>query len=277
MEQLETHIAVNKNRIKEYNDRVYLKNNSNFQIELFNGKSDTFGVLIELNGSPISNKKLVIQPGERVFLDRYIDDQRKFLFKTYDVDGNSNEVKRAIRKNGTVKVKFYKEISLNQQWNGTIAGRRFAGVTNQSWYINTNTPSHQSSTADYLTYNINDSYNISTTANTVLNTVYSTTTNNTSDAMLYNSGQITRRVNLSKNENKGVKTGRIGKGTSSGQQLHDVDMEFDSFHTYESILQILPEENRSTYISSEIRNYCNDCGRKLKGSWKFCATCGNKL
>jgi len=118
MSKLEAHIALNKGRLKEYHgNTVYLKDESNFQVELFNGEQDTFGVILELNGSPISTSKLVLKPGERVFLDRYIDDQVKFLFETYEVDGDDEQVQEAIKNNGNVFVKFYKEkqVTINQQ------------------------------------------------------------------------------------------------------------------------------------------------------------------
>jgi len=49
MGHLEMHVAVNKSRVREYNNTVYLKDNSNFQIELFNGEDNVYAAEIQLN------------------------------------------------------------------------------------------------------------------------------------------------------------------------------------------------------------------------------------
>lgn len=106
-------IAVNKSRLKLYTNAgdmpvYYLQKGTEFQIELFNPTSDVLLAKIELNGKPISQGGLVINPGERVFLDRYLDIAKKFMFDTYSVS-NTEEVKAAIKANGDIKVQFFKE------------------------------------------------------------------------------------------------------------------------------------------------------------------------
>ena len=101
-------IAVNKSRLKVYNNTgdmptYYLQKGQEFQIELFNPTTDVILAKIILNGNPISQGGLVLNPGQRVFLDRYLDVAKKFLFDTYEVS-NSEEVKKAIEKNGDFKV-----------------------------------------------------------------------------------------------------------------------------------------------------------------------------
>ena len=107
-------IAVNKSRIKLYSKGVemptyYLQKGQEFQIELFNPTSDVVLAKVNLNGKPISQGGLVLNPGQRVFLERYLDVAKKFLFDTYEVS-NTEEVKKAIEDNGDFKVEFFKEI-----------------------------------------------------------------------------------------------------------------------------------------------------------------------
>ena len=106
-------IAVNKSRIKLYTKAgqmptYYLQSGQEFQIELFNPTSDVILAKIHLNGKAISQTGLVLNPGQRVFLDRYLDVAKKFLFDTYEVS-NTEEVKKAIEDNGDLKVEFYRE------------------------------------------------------------------------------------------------------------------------------------------------------------------------
>ena len=106
-------IAVNKSRIKLYTKNVdmptyYLEKGQEFQIELFNPTTDVVLAKIILNGTALSQGGLVLNPGQRVFLDRYFDVAKKFLFDTYEVS-KSSEVMEAIKNNGDVKIEFYKE------------------------------------------------------------------------------------------------------------------------------------------------------------------------
>ena len=96
-------IAVNKSRLKVYNNAgelptYYLQKGQEFQIELFNPTSDVVLAKIILNGNAISQGGLVLNPGQRVYLDRYLDVAKKFLFDTYEV-GKSAEVMAAIKNN----------------------------------------------------------------------------------------------------------------------------------------------------------------------------------
>ena len=70
-----------------------------FQIELFNPTSFILLAKIKLNGNAISGGGLVIRPGERIFLERFLEENKKFLFDTYKVD-NIAAVKKAIKENG---------------------------------------------------------------------------------------------------------------------------------------------------------------------------------
>lgn len=105
-------VAINKSVLKKYNvdelDVVYLKDSTEFQIELYNPTNGTILAKIEINGKEISGGGIVIKPAQRIFLERYLDDNKNFKFSTYDV-GDSEEVKELIKNNGLIKVNFYHE------------------------------------------------------------------------------------------------------------------------------------------------------------------------
>ena len=105
------HIALNRNRLRSYEKSVYLKDGSNFEIELFNGETVNVLAKIWLNGNLISNSGLILKPGQRFFLDRFIDTNNKFLFETYKVDA-SIETASAIANNGLIRVEFFREQQL---------------------------------------------------------------------------------------------------------------------------------------------------------------------
>jgi hypothetical protein len=54
---------------------------------------------------------LVLNPGQRYYLDCFIDDNKKFIFNTYDVD-DSNETANATEKKWTTRSIFSKSLLL---------------------------------------------------------------------------------------------------------------------------------------------------------------------
>jgi Zn finger protein HypA/HybF involved in hydrogenase expression len=240
------HIAINRNRVKEYSGQtVYLKDGSNFEIELYNSKQVSVLAKIYLNGKLISNKGIVLRPGERVFLERYIEQNKKFLFSTYEVDDTS-ENKKSIQKNGEVKVEFYDEQSISTHSSGS------------AFWINPNyiTPMYFSNTGGLG--------NIGTTTATYNTTTF---TSSTSDMLFEN--------NVSKA--KSIETGRVETGGVSNQSMSEVNGNYNTFASSWSTIKILPESTKPVEVS-QIRNYCSSCGTRVKkSSWKFCPTCGSKF
>lgn len=108
MKNCTANVCINKGRVKTYGDKVYLSDGQEYSIELFNGTRTKKMAKIYLDGKLISTSGLVLKPGQRVFLERFIDDSRKFKFSTYTID-SSKEAKEAIENNGDLKVEFYDE------------------------------------------------------------------------------------------------------------------------------------------------------------------------
>lgn len=71
-------ITKGKQRLKQHIDTVYMNNGDEFEIELFNPTQQKVLAKIELNGKSIGSG-IIVRPGERVFLERYLDEARKFF------------------------------------------------------------------------------------------------------------------------------------------------------------------------------------------------------
>lgn len=105
-------IAVKKNVLKLYSvnnqDVNYLPKDAEFEIELYNPLTGTILAKISFNNKEISGGGIILRPGERVFLERYLNEDRKFKFDVYPVE-DTEESRLAISNNGLVSVSFYKE------------------------------------------------------------------------------------------------------------------------------------------------------------------------
>jgi len=240
------HITKNRNRSKIYENSVYLKDGENFEIELFNPTTSRVLAKITINGNSISNSGIVLKPGERVYLERFIDSNNKFVFETYQVEG-SNEALNAIRNNGGVEVSFYTEIT-------TSTYSSFPGSLTLT----------SSSNTGYIPGTLYDTYN-APFGGTTVNHLF-TTTSFTNDSL-----------GLNASVSKSVETGRIEKGDSSNQLFETVNGNFSNFPTSSVSIKLLPESQKPVEVSS-IRNYCTNCGTRMKKqSWKFCPSCGSKI
>lgn len=268
-------IAVNKSRVKLYKKdgeipTYYLQKGQEFQIELFNPTTDTILAKITLNNKIISQGGLVLRPGQRVFLERFLDVEKKFLFDTYEVS-NTEEVKKAIKYNGDFKVEFFREDKTMYLLgsSSTVIGGSFGPW----WGTTSNGTLVTSSTA--------------TSTNGAPYTLTSTLANNTS---FYNSSAISNDTLSVKNQNleksyktrslrsaKSIETGIVEQGSKSDQKFNTINKKFEhyAFHSIEA--KLLPISQK--LVSSEelhVKKYCTNCGAKLGKTDKFCSQCGNK-
>ena len=267
-------IAINKGLLRTYNKKsdtptYYLKKGQEFQIELFNATQDYILAKITLNNKLISQGGLVLRPGERVFLDRFLDVEKKFLFDTYEVSGG-NEVQQAIRNNGDVKVEFYKEKEKPFYVTNTNTGR---------WYGNDIIYGDGTYTTSSFTSN---SIGATTTNDLSFSTTSTTSGEVTLDWMdntlLRSSSPKPEKSRVRKSlKSKSIETGRVEKGSKSNQKFKTVDKEFDYFPFHTVSYKLLPQSQQNIE-TKELRNiHCTSCGVKGKSTHKFCSGCGQKL
>ena len=267
-------IAIKRNRQKTYNKQgktqVYLKDGQEFQIELFNPTQTRYLVKFKINGNYQSNRGLILNPGQRYFLDRFIDEDRKLEFSTYEVE-NSKSAKKAIEKNGLLEVEFYAENFLHGNLISYPRVYTTPSWSQPTWTINPNT--FWSGTSNAIFNNVGGSStltlgkptdNITFTNGTVnCGTTYTSTSNYSSN---YSSV-----VN-----DASIETGRVEKGEKSDQKFEDGYGTFSSWVSHLTTVQIIPLSQKPVE-SQEIRSYCTGCGSRIKKqTWKFCPNCGTE-
>lgn len=300
-------LAINKSRIKKYGKKksipsYYLEKGQEFQIELYNPTQEKVLTTIKLNNNPISGG-LILRPGERVFLDRFLDTNKKFLFDTYEVD-NTKSARKAIEPNGDVEIAFFKEIipinnvgGVTLDWMVDDLGTGSNNFIDLSTGNITNTTLYSDSNLDNNS-NLDNDITFSTTGTAGVGNSSPTSNLSVSDNVI---GESLRSVKGSKSSgfltsgkvaNIGlnfmskplkskksstpttIETGRVEKGSESDQTLCEGngDFEMTSFHVVR--YKLIPKSQKKLSTKDYYTKYCGNCGAKCKT--KFCPYCGAK-
>jgi hypothetical protein len=248
-------ITKSKQRLKQHTDTVYLNNGDEFEIELYNPTQNKVLAKIEMNGNSIGNG-IILRPGERIFLERYLDEAKKFLFNTYVVNGNNEEVKKAIANNGDVVIKFYDEVRTStynvNSGTVTINNPNFgwgSTTTGSPWYGN----------STFTTSGTNMIYNSTLTSDTI------------------NTNSFFNNDNKIKKSSRQVETGRVEKGSNSDQSFTYDSSSFNSYPSTTNWWKIKPKSTQ-VITKEDLVTYCTECGSKRKkDTHKFCPQCGTKF
>lgn len=265
-------IAIQKNRQKVYGSngksQVYLKDGQEFQIELFNPTQTRYLVKFKINGNYQSDRGLILNPGQRYFLDRFIDEDKKLEFSTYEVE-NSKAAKKAIEKNGLLEVEFYSETFLHGNIIGYPKIYTTPNLSQPIWATNPHT--FWGGASNGVFNNVGGSSTL-TLAGSTSNSITYTSGTTTIGTSLPSTSNYSSAVN-----NASIETGRVEKGEKSDQKFEDGYGTFSSWASYTTTVHILPRSQKPAE-TSEIRSYCTGCGsRNKKQNWKFCPNCGTKI
>ena len=247
----ECFINVSRNRQKNYAGKIYLDDKTKFEIELFNPTQSKILAVIELNGKPIGETGIVVKPGQRIFLERYLtDDASTFLFETYEVD-NTKEVNEAIKLNGLINVRFYEESILNE--NLYLIPKNINPIYVP--YI------------PYIPYIPNNPYKGMT--------VWYGGYNNTTSTVNCTSTNFTYYSSNTLNINDTKETGIISKGEKSNQELKNDNTLFSDNLLITYNFHLLPLSIKPVEIKDHI--VCSQCKHKCKIKYNYCPKCGNKV
>ena len=260
-------IAISKNLIKEYKSSnsertVYLNDGTEFQIYLKNPYQTHLGIKIYVNNQVIGSNMLVLRPGQSFWLDRFLNDNKKFLFSTYNVE-NTAEMKYATNNNGKVKIEFYHEKEETPYFNGMLMTTPLK--TNFDWTnYNITCTSAMSSNEPRSTYSCStgDIGNLSANA----------ATNSKLRSMSYSTS-----VSTTKTDDSYLETGRVEKGGVSRQEFEYCDINFDYYAFKTENILILPTSRKQIRAEETRRRYCSQCGKKVHPKDRFCSNCGAKL
>lgn len=299
------YVTKGKQRIKQYkNQTVYLNNGEEFELELFNPTSHKVLAKIYLNEESIG-AGIVLRPGERAFIERFIDVARKFVFKTYEVDGRNEQVKKAIANNGDVRVAFYKEETPTptywtntwtttwptwgtytytdnttygtptfgpQDWDGNLSGSiDLKGVSNaHTFYSNSmSTPTASLDSLDFMAQD--QSRGIIDMSASVRG---ASSGGRKMSKSISKGGELKARS--AKLSSRNTETGRVDKGSHSSQTFGHDYSSFEYFWTWETKWKILPTSQKPV-LAEDMKVHCTNCGAKQKKlSHKFCPICGEQ-
>ena len=244
--------STDKGRKSIKNGKVYLQDSEEFQIELFNPLSECVLADIKLNGQPISKTGLVLKPGQRFYLDCFIDDNKKFIFSTYEVE-QTLESLTAINNNGKLEVFFYKESVVSvRNWRD-----RFNTVIIERYYPSYPTYPYWTTTPYYGTNTGNIGTGIGTTTiGTTTNSfnTYGSNVNLTGSATTTGSYTLGNNAMAQLNSTSNLpiagslETGRVERGETSKQKFKEIDMEFDNYHISSVVLEMLPESRKPVEV-----------------------------
>lgn len=275
--QPQVHITAGKSRTKLFGSNVYMPDNTDFEIELFNPSDETLGVKFKMNGKYISESMLVLYPAKHMFLDRYLNENKKFKYITYTVDDNA-ESKEAIAENGNIQVEFYREV-----WQ--------TGVTNNTMKITTATSNINSFDGNCTT----NLANIPSTNNTLycsgmnnanqnIGTTFTSNGNGLFDTSYgYKADNNTLSNNVTKDwlsdepkkEFTEIETGMIAKGGKSETEFNNAIISFDTLPVAKFIFKILPLSQKPIEPKDLVVVCSNlNCRKKAKRDDKHCSGCG---
>lgn len=270
-------ISIKRNRLKKSASSdsgittIYMVNGTEFEIELDNNTQEIWLAKITFNDKLISTSGLVLRPGEHQFIERFLDENRKFLFDTYKV---SKGRKKAIANNGKVEIEFFKE-------RKPVMWASFAPKTYPIFPVYPTYPVYR---RPFFDYNNDDNYTPFVVNNsghftagmTGSTTMFSSLSGgNVSDAKFSadKSEPTLAMPDFAKNL---IETGRIEKGSESEQEFVTVDLDFETYCSHRVEYQILPLSQKKFVEVKNLRQYCTSCGRRRKKSENFCPTDATK-
>ena len=212
-------ISVNNNRIKSYVEEgeicVFLKDGTEFQLEFMNDSDCYIKADISINGK-YQFSSLVLRPHQHFYLDRFMDEKKKFKFNTF-LTGNDDieKLKKIIEQNGKIEVRFYKELEQNYTYT----------TCNPSWI--TTWWEHQVDT--YYSNGSDDSGKLDIN-------YYSANASLQSNDKIKSSIK-TKALNPDKTE---IETGRVESGDKSKQDFTSVSKQWDIFPVATFQYHIMP-------------------------------------
>lgn len=273
-------------------NRVYLKNGQQFQIFLKNFRGIPVLVELSINGET-QEESVILDPKERLFLERYLSSNNKFKFNTYEMSAGLKKLIESKVELGVVTVKVYTlqsvyadkevkasphvlhQVDLNSQptyGTGGGTGDFFNSSINLSTFVTACSNPTTGSMGTYGTKCSSKSKGISSPNRLV----------NYSLSMDQNSidRELAEEVYEEETHTK-AEIGAIEKGEYSDQKFEGCPdfrkgrfLESYTIHVYPVSAQS-SQEKKSSKIEGAV--YCSVCGRKQKSGQKFCPADGTEF
>lgn len=204
-----------RTKVYQPGSKIYLNDNDEFEIELYNPTTYNVKAEIKLDGKSISGGGLVLRSGQRVYLECFPDSQKKFTFKTYEIE-DSKESKQAISNNGRIEINFYRETIHYNNWTNTFRTNCFGGASlNDTW------------NGGILDYSSTGELGFIPITSTALRSKSKT--------------KLSRSLSTSKDT---LETGQVDGGADSNQCFESISMDFESWVLSSYSFQLLPISQR---------------------------------
>lgn len=261
-------------------NRVYLKNGQQFQIFLKNFRGIPVLVELSINGET-QEESVILDPKERLFLERYLSSNNKFKFNTYEMSAGLKKLIESKVELGVIIARSYALESVYSS-NEIIDTSKVQHVVDWSTM-----PSYYGGVAQFSTTELTNLYTAVAPITTGGASRYETKTNNKkgsnfvgysyaedpSNADMELADQILQEVSA-KSE-----IGAIEKGAYSDQKFEGCPdfrkgrpLDTYTIHVYPVSAQLQEEKERTSKIEGAV--YCSVCGRKQKSGQKFCPADG---
>lgn len=284
------HLTVGRNRRTRYGaDQYRLKDGDEYELELHNPTTGTVGARLTVDGRPLGSTTVVLRPGERVYIERWLDEARKLRFGTYAVDDTPGN-RAAVSRNGVVRAEFLRERvppppPVPNPWV-TLAAYPYAQY---SFTAGAPDADLGAGTCSLGSASASAGINFCSTDLTGADATYSRSFDSAPEERTrggQSTNHLSRRVTTkstsfggeikAKNAAPEMLTGRSEKGSHSGQSFQRVSIEFEhwAFHTEE--FRIMPLDSEDA--QDAVKKYCTGCGtRARRQTWKWCPNCGTKI
>lgn len=280
-------------KVKQEN-RVYLKNGQEFQIFLKNFRGIPVMVELTINGET-QEETIILDPNERLFLERYLSSNNKFKFNTYELSAGLKKLIESKVELGVITARVYAVESVysdrdvkitnipniqhvvdfkNQPVYGTSGGTGdFYGNT-----LNLNTlvtACSSLTTGSMGTYGANQTNMKLASKSKGIESINYSFAQDLDDIEMDQANKILQETNAK------AEIGAIEKGAYSDQKFEGCPdfrkgrlLDTYTIHVYPVSVQA-SEEKKSSKIEGAV--YCSVCGRKQKSGQKFCPSDGTEF
>ena len=265
-------------------NRVYLKNGQQFQIFLKNFRGIPVLVELSINGET-QEESVILDPKERLFLERYLSSNNKFKFNTYEMSAGLKKLIESKVELGVVTVKVYALQSVYADKEVKVS----MPVLHQVDFSNQPTYGTGGGTGDFISTFVTACSNL-TTGNMG---TYGTKCSSKSKGISSPNKLVNYSLSLDQNSidrelaeevyeeetHTKAEIGAIEKGEYSDQKFEGCPdfrkgrfLESYTIHVYPVSAQLQEEKERTSKIEGAV--YCSVCGRKQKSGQKFCPADG---
>ena len=208
--------------------------------------------MISIGNKRISDSGLIIKPYQHTYLDRYIDYNKKFIFKTFNTTTDNVQKAKIL---GNIKVELYRQSSNSATINHLYKYYQQPVIINQPCV----TPDHWTNP---FIYTINNTGHYTQPNSSITSNTYGTHNTNIKNCSKLLSPQL-----------NDVQIGIIQGGDKSKTEFKQSYRQFKDYPSIVYNYNLLPISHKST---DEIYHYCENCGRRIRSKENFCPKCGKQ-